>query len=411
MSSVLVAGMILIFFAEKRGWAPPLIISVLVAIAARAIVVAMIQNHRPQPTDFADQFPLAGLFVLQHGDPTSFHHGTNNLIPFLPLLPYLFAAELWICLHTGAPWAIIGRIVPVVADISVVYLVSRLAPTNGERRAFQYALNPISILVCALHGQMDPILLPFVVGAFIAARRQKPILAGFLVGIAAAGRSWPVIFIPGVAITLKGGAKRLKAIGASIVPTLLVLASMPIMVSTSYSELYHRVLGYRPAPGEWGWAGVALAVLREAANPHIDSWQSLGSKMAIAGVFLAIFLWRRGSGEDMSIAAICAFFAFTVGFGIQYLVWPVALFVARPTKYSRLALFLASIYVMNSYLILTHMPNPFYTRAHGAAMGLSIAIIVVLIAAMPWERRKQGPELDLPAISAPAQSIAAEELV
>jgi hypothetical protein len=59
-------------------------------------------------------------------------------------------------LKAGLPWACAAKIVPIAADVIIVWLVSHLA---WRTRALQYALDPDSLLVAGLHGQVEPIAL------------------------------------------------------------------------------------------------------------------------------------------------------------------------------------------------------------------------------------------------------------
>ncbi|MHB8512502.1 MAG: glycosyltransferase 87 family protein [Actinomycetota bacterium] len=384
-SVIVVLGLVFIFVAERFNWSPPLWVSILIAITTRAIVIAVIQGHWPQPTDFADQFPAAGMLVLKHGNPMQW-------IPFLPLMSYLFAGELWVTLHTGLPWTISGRIVPAFSDVFIVLLVSRLAPSKGRLRAFQYALNPVSLLICTVHGQMDPIVLVFGVSAFIAARRERSGLAGFLVGIAIAARTWPLLLMPGLLITLRKNSQRLKALVASIVPAILLLVTMPIMVSTSMSEAIHRVASYRSSmAGDWGWTGIGEEVLGAGRwESHQGSWLALGAKLLLLAVVVAILLWRHADGVDMTIAILFAFLMVTAGLGNQYLIWAAPFLAVRPTRGTGTYLLTASAWAAFGYIVLQgFQATPTWPRLHSVSIGLSIGVIITVIAAMPWERRKR----------------------
>ena len=86
---------------------------------------------------------------------------------FLPTIPYVYGLLLWL----GIPWEIGGRLVTVVADIVLIPLVGKLAGgPKASLRAFQYACNPLAILVASVHGQVEPVALAFGVAAFVVAR-------------------------------------------------------------------------------------------------------------------------------------------------------------------------------------------------------------------------------------------------
>src|SRR5690606_30269540 len=116
------------------------------------------------PVYFVNSFRTAGEAVLNGQDPVLASKGGWH---FLPTIPYVYGILLWF----GVPWEYTGRIVTVVADIALIPLVAKLA--GGPRaslRAFQYALNPLALMVACLHGQVEPVALVFGVAAFVAAR-------------------------------------------------------------------------------------------------------------------------------------------------------------------------------------------------------------------------------------------------
>ena len=53
----------------------------------------------------------------------------------------------------------------------LIPLVGKLAGgPKASLRAFQYACNPLAILVASVHGQVEPVALVFGVAAFVVAR-------------------------------------------------------------------------------------------------------------------------------------------------------------------------------------------------------------------------------------------------
>ncbi len=86
---------------------------------------------------------------------------------FLPAIPYVYGSLMWL----GIPWEVAGRLVTVVADLALIPLVGKLAGRGaGRLRAFQYACNPLAILVASVHGQVEPVSLVFAVAAYVVAR-------------------------------------------------------------------------------------------------------------------------------------------------------------------------------------------------------------------------------------------------
>ena len=71
-------------------------------------------------------------------------------------MAFVLAGELKLGQATHLPWPVVGRLAPVVADLILIPLIGKLATDRGPLRRFQYACNPLVILICAIHGQLEP---------------------------------------------------------------------------------------------------------------------------------------------------------------------------------------------------------------------------------------------------------------
>ncbi|MEV4181178.1 hypothetical protein AB0J28_06995, partial [Streptosporangium canum] len=161
---VLVSGVVLALVAQRRGWRPSLLVVLAVGIGFRVLIMVTSAIDTWQPVDFMESFKPAGEAILNREDPVL---GSEGGWHFLPTIPYVYGLLLWL----GIPWEIGGRLVTVVADIALIPLVGKLAGgSKASLRAFQYACNPLAMLVAAVHGQVEPVALAFGVAAFVVAR-------------------------------------------------------------------------------------------------------------------------------------------------------------------------------------------------------------------------------------------------
>jgi uncharacterized membrane protein len=303
-------------------------------------------------------------------------------------MAYLFAAELVVGHHLGLPWVIVGRIVPVAADMVLAVLVGRLASEQGPLRRFQYVCNPLAILVSALHGQIEPIALMFGVGAFVVARRNRAFMSGVLAGLAIAAKSWPVLLLPGLVNAL-GRRRWIVGLASAGAVCFALLFTMPLVVRTDLVRAVKTILAYRSATGEWGWTGVAASVVgNERAKALGQAWSIVGTRITLGALLLAWVLWRKADGVDLTIALLMTFLVFTAGFGAQYLLWPVPFLVARPTRFTPVFILSSGAWAATAYLYLGNLRYPTYQHVHHVFMYWSIPVIVTIVAAMPWGRRK-----------------------
>jgi Glycosyltransferase family 87 len=379
MVAVVALGLLTGMVGGARGSAPPLAVTLGVALVLRLLVVA-IAFHRT-PFDVAVWFRNTGLAVLHHQDPLlALPRYEWN---FLPAMPYLHALEL----STGLPWELAGKICPVLADLVTTVLVGSLAaPERAARVRWQYAVHPLPLLVVAWHGQIEPIAVALGLAALWAARREKTGVAGLLLGLAAAVKTWPVLFAPGV--LRETPRRRWPLVAATaVLPPLLLLASMPLLLGSDLSRSLHVLGSYRGNTGIWGWTGIqwlAGNVGQGFAGPRVDPYQRLGLIAVLVALGLVVLVfWSRLDGTELTAALILAFLAVTAGFGSQYLLWPAALLMITGRWRAWVYLTLAAGYAVFFYLVF--FPAPTIARTHLLVYG-SVPVIAAALLALPWER-------------------------
>ncbi|WP_326820648.1 hypothetical protein [Streptosporangium sp. NBC_01756] len=439
---VLVSGVVLAVLAQWKGWRPSLLAILAVGIGFRLLIMATSAIDTWQPVDFVNSFKPAGEAILNHRDPVL---GSNGGWHFLPTIPYVYGLLLWL----GIPWEIGGRLVTVVADIALIPLVGKLA--GGPRaslRAFQYACNPLAILVASVHGQVEPVALVFGVAAFVVARGpgapdrpglvndpitlarqsvsalgfggavrhalsaapdavrralaphpgEKPalrraLLAGLLMGLALCAKSWPIWLIPGMLLLLPTVRARVVAFVATGVAPVFFLVTLPIFAGTSLSQLPEviRVIqDIRPIVGEWGYSAILVG-----GDWTLDAGiATFGTRLIYVTMVVVAILWRRADPVDVTTALLLAFMVVTPRLGAQYLLWFMPFLVARPTRFAWPAIIGVSLWAGYGYLYMTQFDSKTWWELHSVWAQCSIVLLPVLALAMPWGRRvfKAPPE-------------------
>ncbi len=385
MSSAAITALVLVIctcasvLALWRGWSPPLMVTLGIGLALRLLVVYLAYGHTPM--DVAVIFRHVAHAVLRHRDPlaTLPRYQWN----FLPLSDYLLAVEL----KTGWPWQVAVKLLPVACDVATIGLVGFFARPSAQNKArLLYALNPLALLVSAWHGQIEPIAIMLGLSALLLARQHHGLWAGIVLGLAVATKTWPLLFAPGVFRDIPRGRWWQTALGAVAVLA-AVEASSPLLLHGRVRHDATVVLGYRSLVGWWGWTGI-LRYLHLAgfgyAGPNIDAIQRLGTLITAVTLVAVVFVFRRCSGPDLTVAVLLAFLAVAAGFGPQYLLWPAALLCAsrRPAGY--VYLFLASVYTAVFYLYA--LPGHVEISSWPGALlqVCSVALIIAAVASMPW---------------------------
>ena len=123
-------------------------------------------------------------------------------------------------------------------------------------RRFQYACNPVAILVCAVHGQVEPACLLFSLAAFAVVLRagtqisgRAAATAGILLGLGIGTKTWPVLFGPALLLALPSARRRWQFAAAAAGTVGLLFVSMPLTVGTPVSKLLHAGQDHDEARG------------------------------------------------------------------------------------------------------------------------------------------------------------------
>jgi hypothetical protein len=405
---LLVVGATLMVVAQRRSWRPPLAVAIWTAVVLRLGLLALAYHVRPY--DFAFAFERVGYNTLHHHDPIL---TMPNTWSYLPVYDYVLAGAYWAHLQLHVSWLIIGRLPAIASDLGVVVLVGVIAGAVGQPaalRRFQYACNPLAILVCAVHGQVEPACLLFSLAAFALVLRagtrisgRAAVVAGLLLGLGIGAKTWPVLFLPALWLALPS-ARRWQFAAATAGTVGLLFISMPLTVGTPVNKLpflAKLMTTYHPHIGTWGWAGVWITHHRTGLPTTQDPlWinvASIGTKLAIVATLLAVWWWRRAHPLDVATATTTALLVTTPAFGMQYLLWQAPTSIAYPTRLSLPLQIVLGAYAGTFYLPMYMLGWRDWQTAQRLMILLSLGVIALMIAALPWGRRVwQRPQSGLP---------------
>jgi hypothetical protein len=389
--ALLIAALALCLLAQRQAWAPSLRRALAVGVGLRVAVWFLAATDQWQPYDFISDFSAAATAALHHHDPML--TGRDRGWPFLPTMAFVLAGELKLGQWTHLAWQVVGRLVPVAADVLLIPLVGRLAGQRGPLRRFQYACNPVVIMVCAIHGQLEPEVLVLGVAALVAARSRRDVAAGPLLGLSVAIGSWSLLLAPGVLMALSQWRHRLRAALLAAAVPVAVLATSPLTVGTpvhQFPDVVHGLVNLRPVVGQWGWT----AILTGGRTELLPGIGAAGTVLLAVALLLAGYLWRRADPVDLTIALLIAFLLVSPRVGAQYLTWPLPFLTARPTRYTMAAVCAAALWAGFGYLYFG--PHLTASWLPDSTFGLSSwAVLPLLAAAMPWGRR-YGPAHSVP---------------
>lgn len=252
--------------------------------------------------------------------------------PYLPFQMYLIGLALYGARLTALPFVVLVKVPAVLADVAITALVYRTSRRWGTtkpvatRWALLYALNPISILVSAYHGQFDaiPILLLLLAWYYWHFGRRT-LFSAVALGLAVLSKTWPIVLLSVVLLRLHEHRRRLTYAAVTLViPTLFTLAYV-LALQTDPIPMLQRALTHTGPSGYWG-----VSALLAVAGKYHHAFQTLFEELVsvrrwlllAAGLF-ALWRTRRQSTLSALTTIILTVFAVSVGMGLQWLLWVV----------------------------------------------------------------------------------------
>jgi hypothetical protein len=324
---------------------------------------------------FATEIDQHGLGFVYDNDPR-FNHP-----PLMGLLGYLLHAA---AAKTGVRFDVLFKTPQLLADAGVAALLYWM----WQRRSARYAAlavalfcwNPASLLVSAYHGNTDPLCAALALVAVLLVDSKRPLLAGLALGASINVKLIPLLLVPALYSCVCGWRQAARfTVGLSFG----VLPFVPVAL-WHWPGFSAHVLTYNSFPGIWGITSI-LTVLKSNANLgallkdlHVMTfWVENGSRLVLlatlvlGGVNLA--RGRPWSARELGACAFSVFLVLTPGFGVQYIVYPVALLFAANLTRAVAFSTIAGFYAFVLYFSLWTQSQPFYSDFYvGHPMGAQV---------------------------------------
>jgi Glycosyltransferase family 87 len=273
------------------------------------------------------------------------------------------------------PWQLAGGLVD---DLAIVLMILLLRSQGRDPRLVAwYALSPVAVIEFAGNGHVDGFSLALLLGAFLALRRGRPVLAGLLIGAATM-----VKLYPGAAVLAGWRQGRWR----------MLLPAMSVMV---VSEAPHvaavgtRVLGYLPGylkEEHYGSGGrfLLLDILHLPARATI-----VLAVFALAAAMVAV-LARRWSPEAGTA------FVLVVLIGIATPVQPwYAVAIAGLALTAGLPCLILMPLLAEGYYASVVLDSHHQLIVGRLAYGLPLALVIALLAARAIGSRRRPANEEL----------------
>lgn len=304
----------------------------ILALFLRLIIILLSQN--------IDNYDLQSYFLIGkltskridiYPDAANLHH------PYFPA--FLYIESLGYLLGKLGGFGRLGTILIIkfiisLFDIGNIYLVYLLSNKN-LKKAFLYAINPVSILIFAFHGQFDSIPIFFLLLAIYFSSLP---LGYLFLSLAIMIKTWPVLFI----FTLFKRLKNKKLILLLPIFPIISILFYIFFFNSKIIEILKTLISYQ---GVWGIWGLSVFF-----NQIRFRWQKLITLLFLSSFFIYSLKIKRKNIIDEILTLLFFFFTFTTNFSIQYLSWLMPfLTIIKPRNYWLITISI-SIFIILTFL-------------------------------------------------------------
>jgi hypothetical protein len=289
----------------------------------------------------------------------------NNPFNHTPFIPQLLRTMGFLAESTPLPFKFWLRLPATLADAGSLWLVWKIL--EQSRLNFRpsalvlMAACPISILVSGFHGQVDPVMIFFLLlSLYLIESGRASWLAGIAFGMGMSIKVVPIIFAPTIFLYLSTVRKRIGFVVSA--GLFFVAISLPYILQEPITIL-KAMFGFGSIYGAWGWTRILVWIT--AAEPYVNGnlyqlteWHSAISRFGRYFMMFAIcgtsFLMNRKRSKAplfLQSGVVAFLFMFlTPGYGIQYQSWLVPWSIALGVRPLTIYYAVGGTYVAVEYL-------------------------------------------------------------
>jgi Gpi18-like mannosyltransferase len=312
-------------------------------------------------TEDVASWEIVGEALLQGQNPYQYTH----FLRWPPLWMITIFAVKHLSLSLHLDFATLIKIPPIIADVAISVVIyyyfanKRRARSKGRLYAVLYAVNPISILIVAVHGQFDSIPVLFLLSSLYFLERSRGAtdlsIAAMLLSLAIFAKTWPLLLVPLFVAHAPGRKARMAFLAISLLPCLVSVATLYALTPT---DIYFKVVRYAGISGWWGFTSFYNVVQHPATKFMFDLYSSTGSYLlGLALGSLSLYYYKQHKARGLSlleavVSGILLIYILAPGYGTQYLIWivPFVIIYSYRNRLARYFLVLASLELMIEYV-------------------------------------------------------------
>lgn len=265
-------------------------------------------------------------------------------------------------------------------DVGTVYLVYILSGSTIS--AFLYSLSPIILFVINIHGQMDSIVLFFLLIAIYFSRQRNDMASALALSVGIFAKPMPVLF-------LLPFLKHARRLGWYLLIPLLPAATV-VLHSLAYHisvvDIITPIKDYRGVQGVWGVSALLTLLI-----PWIhENWIRFVRRVFLISYALFLVLYKKKSLSSDMVLIMLFFFVFTISFGAQWLTWlvPITL-IARPRGWLLWNMVTVAYIFITFYADASPIPESVILLRDRVSVGIGFIVWFQTIRMFWWHLRSQ----------------------
>lgn len=246
-----------------------------------------------------------------------------------PLMGYLVAGAFQLSEFTGVRFPVVFRLVPIAADLLCLLLLWKvwrrhsIRPDAAVSAVTIFSFSPAAILVSGYHGNTDPLVGLFVLGAcYLVEAQGRYFWAGVALAAAVNVKLIPLVLAP---VFLANIRKWPEAIRFCAGFSLGAIPFLPVVIRVG-PAFYRNAIAYNSNFDHWGIPFFILGAERipalSARAIQLHNWFVPNGRYLVIAVILALCAWSRWrrplSTYQLAAGGLAAFLVLGSGFGVQY---------------------------------------------------------------------------------------------
>ncbi|HJW96422.1 MAG TPA: glycosyltransferase family 87 protein [Thermoanaerobaculia bacterium] len=236
------------------------------------------------------------------------HH---PLLNHPPLSVFIFARLYDLAPAIGLEFANLLRLLQVLADIGSAACLFIL----GRRYAsLFFFLSPAAIFISGFHCNTDPTMVCLILAAVVFFAKERPVASGIALGLATGIKILPLLIVPLFFIRTP---RRWRFAIAYALTFAAIFAPVLLRSRAAFSNIFL----YRSVGNWWG----PVSMLTWLHRPDLVQLYSRINVLVLLAV-VSFAMWRFRARDVASAIAFVYLLvvALGAGFGVQYLLWPLA---------------------------------------------------------------------------------------